>query len=518
MQKKNNCKYEKFLNGINEKGITLIALVITIIILLILAGIVINAVIGENGLISRSKSAQQDYRKEQAKEGLQLKIAELQIKIETEENRSATLADFNNLIAEDEELTFISASYKTASIEPVQGEFETIRVLYKNYIFGVDSFLKVLNVEENTQVSNVELSYEITNTQDTDENVIFTVSVKLQSDEKIVKVEYGGQILTTEPEDEVTINIEVENKVEYVLKVTTLDGKTVEKTFKINVENNLVGTNDVTKNRTLDGEISGYSYSNPIIPKGFKTVNAGDAYWGYLNDGEVIGWNKGLVIEDVNNGNQFVWIPVKDGVAENGSYAENDIDTVQFKKWCTQNTSYANTTDDSLPTGISETSQVTSYGGFYVSRYITNFEKESDKTGKIVSKSGVSLGQFNYGAANYKKYSEEMYSDNYIQSSLITGTQWDTIIRWLICTGINIEDTSFGAARSSYGSSGESDSWKTNNIYDLTGSVMTVTNEKYSNSMVVRGAYCAESSNFLKARRTGISGWGYGSRTVLNIK
>ncbi|MGN1326603.1 MAG: type II secretion system protein [Clostridia bacterium] len=41
----------------NQKGITLIALVVTIVILLILAGISINAVIGENGLISKARDA-----------------------------------------------------------------------------------------------------------------------------------------------------------------------------------------------------------------------------------------------------------------------------------------------------------------------------------------------------------------------------------------------------------------------------------------------------------------------------
>lgn len=40
-----------------EKGITLIALVVTIVVLLILAGISINAVLGNNGLITRAKDA-----------------------------------------------------------------------------------------------------------------------------------------------------------------------------------------------------------------------------------------------------------------------------------------------------------------------------------------------------------------------------------------------------------------------------------------------------------------------------
>ena len=41
-----------------EKGITLIALVITIVVLLILAGVSINAIFSENGIIKRAKDAQ----------------------------------------------------------------------------------------------------------------------------------------------------------------------------------------------------------------------------------------------------------------------------------------------------------------------------------------------------------------------------------------------------------------------------------------------------------------------------
>ena len=41
----------------NQKGITLIALVITIIVLLILAGISINTLFGRNGLLGKSEEA-----------------------------------------------------------------------------------------------------------------------------------------------------------------------------------------------------------------------------------------------------------------------------------------------------------------------------------------------------------------------------------------------------------------------------------------------------------------------------
>ena len=40
-----------------EKGITLVALVVTIVVLLILAGVSINFVFGENGLITQAQEA-----------------------------------------------------------------------------------------------------------------------------------------------------------------------------------------------------------------------------------------------------------------------------------------------------------------------------------------------------------------------------------------------------------------------------------------------------------------------------
>ena len=52
MKTKNNRNYLK------EKGITLIALVVTIVVLLILAGVSLNAIFSENGIIKRAQDAQ----------------------------------------------------------------------------------------------------------------------------------------------------------------------------------------------------------------------------------------------------------------------------------------------------------------------------------------------------------------------------------------------------------------------------------------------------------------------------
>ena len=59
--------------GKKEKGITLIALVITIIVLLILAGVTIATLTGDNGILGKAKTAKTTNDEEKAKE--QIKIA-----------------------------------------------------------------------------------------------------------------------------------------------------------------------------------------------------------------------------------------------------------------------------------------------------------------------------------------------------------------------------------------------------------------------------------------------------------
>ena len=63
-----------------EKGITLVALVVTIVVLLILAGVSINLVLGQNGLISNAKNARNKTLEAEKTEGANLNIASDYIK------------------------------------------------------------------------------------------------------------------------------------------------------------------------------------------------------------------------------------------------------------------------------------------------------------------------------------------------------------------------------------------------------------------------------------------------------
>ena len=59
--------------SLRERGITLVALVVTIIILLILAAVTISLVLGQGGLLQRAKDSGNVYKKAEANESQQFK-------------------------------------------------------------------------------------------------------------------------------------------------------------------------------------------------------------------------------------------------------------------------------------------------------------------------------------------------------------------------------------------------------------------------------------------------------------
>ena len=59
----------------NQKGITLVALVITIIVLLILAGVSISLVVGNNGVLTRASNAVETNREAEVKQDVKMAAA-----------------------------------------------------------------------------------------------------------------------------------------------------------------------------------------------------------------------------------------------------------------------------------------------------------------------------------------------------------------------------------------------------------------------------------------------------------
>ena len=74
-----------------ERGITLVALVITIIVLLILAGVTIAMVVGDNGILSRSRQSKFESIKSEVEEKVKMAMADLAADMQTEEANNSSV-------------------------------------------------------------------------------------------------------------------------------------------------------------------------------------------------------------------------------------------------------------------------------------------------------------------------------------------------------------------------------------------------------------------------------------------
>ena len=118
---------------INAKGVTLIALVITMIILLILSGVAIATLTGENGLFARAKQAKENYSISSAKEKLQLAISDLMVE-QTSKGENLTKEDLPKI--------------NNNEIDVKSTETFPVEVICENYIFSVDENFTVTYVRE----------------------------------------------------------------------------------------------------------------------------------------------------------------------------------------------------------------------------------------------------------------------------------------------------------------------------------------------------------------------------------
>ena len=85
----------------NNKGITLVALVITIIVLLILAGVSISMVVGENGVLNRATDAAMQTSEADARSALETALSGAQGDFIGKWNLNNTLTFANCLAASD---------------------------------------------------------------------------------------------------------------------------------------------------------------------------------------------------------------------------------------------------------------------------------------------------------------------------------------------------------------------------------------------------------------------------------
>ena len=225
--------------------------------------------------------------------------------------------------------------------------------------------------------------------------------------------------------------------------------------------------------------------------------------------------NKGIVVVDAD-GNEFVWIPITDaskftrtawttayGYDANGSWQSNLTIPHQLAEKSTANRFWEDTSTTEYTNMVTS---VTTNKGFYVARYEASANSDSSK---VQSKRGATAWRISQTDAITK-------SANYnsaLNSHLMYGIEWDSILNWLngnatissstkgqtkpmkladiqtnSCSWGNYRNSTGNAATNSGGSSpqksGTSEYWKANNIYDLAGNVYEWTQEKYSTGTI----------------------------------
>ena len=136
-------------------------------------------------------------------------------------------------------------------------------------------------------------------------------------------------------------------------------------------------------------------------------------------------------------GNQFVWIPCK----------EEEYKKCEVWNGITQTPGILANTGWDKTTYTSELPQIRKYEGFYVARYeaglansISEFTSTQKNTGsnQVYNREGIPQSRANQVPWNFidwttsQKNAKNMYNTASVSSGLITGTQWDVMLKQLV--------------------------------------------------------------------------------------
>lgn len=224
-----------------ENAITLVALVITIIVLLILAGVSIQA-ITNTGLFANAKKAKEKSIEAQLKEEISLAIQDIQI----EETSNAKLFDMKSLIEKiPEKLNDIT----------IESDGEESKGEYKGYNYRITKDYEVI-IEGKT---NIRIKTEITPKECTKENVVMNVEItsnespikRIVEPENLSKNSEGKYIVSKNGQYKFIVETENGDITEKTVTVSNID-KLPPKDFKPEIEKS--GTTIKIKENAEDQE------------------------------------------------------------------------------------------------------------------------------------------------------------------------------------------------------------------------------------------------------------------------
>ncbi len=230
---------EKLLKKSNASGITLIALVVTIIILIILATVSINVVFGEGGLIKRAEQASELAKESTAREKLNLKLEEFKFDIYEQNINDAALKD-SKLCTILSELGPTKEATDTKYYEVIVDDYvfwvnrETLEIVSKGKDNQEDA-TKVtasdITIKEG-QTASIALTIEPTGAST--KNVTY-----ISSNENVAKVSNGT--VTGVSAGKATITIKTRNGHEETFEVTVIESNLTKITLNPTTLNFVVG-------------------------------------------------------------------------------------------------------------------------------------------------------------------------------------------------------------------------------------------------------------------------------------
>ena len=288
----------------NFNGITLISMVVTVIILLLLAGIAIATLGGENGIFAKVKQAKKAQLEAEMKEQLTMALQELQIA----KQGNATLDD----VTQDWANEAILKDYSPLLQEDASLNGKLI-IMTKNKIKGkflIDQNLNIEKIEYNT--SSLEFEYTTISRIDNKVKINIVVTDKINGIKQIDYPEGDPLKVVDGNKEQISIDYEVELGKEYKFVITTGDGNKTEKIIKIddyfyNVTKDLGEyasiSNNATKaayNKTYEAIIStegNYAITSLVVTMGGQTITTSDNDIVDINTGKI---KIGKVTGDIN--------------------------------------------------------------------------------------------------------------------------------------------------------------------------------------------------------------------------
>lgn len=217
-----------------EKGITLIALIVTIVILLILAGITISS-LTQTGLFINANDAKERTIKAQLKEEIEMAIQEIQME-EIAEGRNVDLNSLCN--GNSNGKGKLDDKLKNIIVELFDNE---ITGEYKDYEYVIDDKLNV-TIEGKVGVKP-EITYELSSTEPQQEEITITVKATISEGEVTSIINPDNEEIIG---NEITYKVTKNGKYTFIAKSST----GTRKKEKINVTNMKISAPDIKITQT----------------------------------------------------------------------------------------------------------------------------------------------------------------------------------------------------------------------------------------------------------------------------